>query len=254
MATLIEQNYRIGSISGSSATIYAYLGEFHDSRQRSRAIIGSAFVFGVCCILLPAAAYTVINFGVEFYVPFFDIVYKSWRSFMFVCAIPSMVSYVALIILPESPKFELSQGRQEQTIQILEKINRWNNGGKSAEPLGITEIHEEKTEIENRLRQQEQKQGSFTWMKSMWAQTALLFKPPLLTTTLLACTIQFGIYATGNGFYMWFAEILNRLGNNLDDFTSVRIPICEVISNTRGMNWTETAEPVGFFSIANLRI
>lgn len=171
---------------------------------------------------------------------------------MFVCAIPSMVSYLALIILPESPKFELSQGRQEQTIQILEKMNRWNNGGKSAEPLGITEIHEEKAEIENRLRQQEQKQGSFTWMKSMWAQTALLFKPPLLTTTLLACTIQFGIFATGNGFYMWFAEILNRLGNNLDDFTSVRIPICEVISNTRGMNWTETAEPVGFFSFQML--
>lgn len=240
----MNENDRIGSISGSSATIYAYLGEFHDSRQRSRAIIGSAFVFGICCILLPAAAYTVINFGVTFYVPIVDIVYKPWRSFIFVCAIPSMVSYLALIILPESPKFELSQGRQEETIQILEKMNRWNNGGKSAEPLGITEIHEEKVEIENRIRQQQQKQGNFSWLISMWEQTALLLKPPLLTTTLLACTIQFGIYATGNGFYMWFAEIMNRLGNNLDDFTSVRIPICEVISNTRGMNWTETAEPV----------
>lgn len=168
--------------------------------------------------------------------------------FMFVCAVPSMVSYLAFMILPESPKFELSQGRQEKTIQILEQINRWNNGGKSAEPLGITEIFEEKEEIENRLRQNEQKKGKFWWLISMWSQTVLLFRRPYLTTTLLACTIQFGTFATANGFYMWFAEILNRLGNNLDDFTNVRIPICEVISNTRGTNFSEAIERVEFLS------
>lgn len=167
---------------------------------------------------------------------------------MFVCAVPSIVSYLAFMILPESPKFELSQGRQEQTIQILEKINRWNNGGKAAKPLGITEIFEEKEEIEGRLRQQEQKKGSFWWLRSMWSQTALLFKRPHLTTTLLACTIQFGIFATGNGVYMWFAEIMNRLGNNLDGFTNVRVPICDVISNTR-FNMTEPTEPVWVFKI-----
>lgn len=180
----------------------------------------------------------------EFYVPFFDITYKPWRLFMFVCAIPSIISFLALIILPESPKFELSQGRQAETIQILEKINRWNNGGKAAVPLGITEIYEEREEIENRLRQQEQKKERFSWLKTMWTQTALLFKPPHLRTTLLACIIQFGLFATGNGFYMWFAEILNRLGNNLEDFTSVRIPICDVISKTRNFNMTETTGQV----------
>lgn len=242
----------LGSISGSSATIYAYLGEFHGSKQRSRAIIGSAFVFGICCIMLPLAAYMVINHPYEFYVPFFDIVYKSWRAFMFVCAIPSIISFLALLILPESPKFELSQGRQEQTIQILEKMNRWNNGGRSAVPLGITEIYEEKEEIENRLRQQEMKKGKFAWLTTMCTQTALLFKPPYLSTTLLACFIQFGTFATGNGVYMWFAEILNRLGNNLDDFTHVRIPICEVISKTGASNMTGVVEQVIYSSDLNV--
>lgn len=238
----------VDSISGSSATIYAYLGEFHGTQQRSRAIMGSAFIFGVCCILLPLAAFLVINADVEFYVPIFDIAYKPWRLFMFVCSVPSIISYLAFWILPESPKFELAQGRQQAAIEILEKMNRWNNGGK-APSLEITEIFEEKEEIESRLRQQEEKKGALGFLSTMCSQTALLFKGSYLTTTVLACVIQFMIFATGNGLYMWFAEIMNRLGNNLDSFTAIRVPICDVISNTRNFNATIGAEPVQYFFI-----
>lgn len=33
-------------VSAGSATIYAYLGEFHDTRTRSRAVMGASVVFG----------------------------------------------------------------------------------------------------------------------------------------------------------------------------------------------------------------
>lgn len=185
-----------------------------------------------------------INLEWEFYVPIFDIVYKPWRLFMIVCAIPSILSYLALMILPESPKFMLSQGNQQEAIKILEQINRWNNGGKAAKSLGIEEIYEEAESIEIRLRQQEQKMEKFSWLKSMWTQTAPLFMRPYLRTTILSCTLQFGVYATSNGFYMWFAEIMNRLGTNLDDFSSARVRMCDVISNTTAIQLADESEQV----------
>lgn len=220
------------SISGSSAIVYAYLGEFHDNRQRGRAIMGAALIFGIFCILLPVIAWLVINQEWQFYVPIFDINFKSWRFFLIVCGLPSLVSYIALIFLPESPKFTLGQGDQATTIQILEKINRWNNGGSSAKPLGIEELFEEMETVENRNNLLRSGGKQISLYESLVAQTAPLFSSRYLRTTLLACTIQFGIFATSNGMYMWFPEILNRMANNLDSVTDDRIRMCDVITKS----------------------
>lgn len=219
-------------MSGSSATVYAYLGEFHNNQQRGRAIMGAALIFGICCIMLPVIAWLVINQEWAFYIPLIDVVYKPWKLFLIVSSLPSLVSYLAMIILPESPKFVLSQGKQQEAIEILEKMNRWNNGCKSAKPLGIGEIHEEIETIENRKKQHEIKNTNFYLIKSMWSQTAPLFMPPYLKTTLLACTIQFGIYATSNGMYMWFPDILNRMASSMNENPGEKISMCDVITSS----------------------
>lgn len=192
--------------------------------------MGAALIFGLCCIMLPVIAWLVINQEWAFYIPLIDVVYKPWKLFLIVCSLPSFISFLALMILPESPKFILSQGKQEETIEILEKINRWNNGGKSAKPLGISQIHEELETIENRKYRMEIKDSSFYLLKSMWSQTAPLFMPPYLKTTLLACTIQFGIYATSNGMYMWFPDILNRMASSMSENPGEKISMCQVIT------------------------
>lgn len=72
----------VHSISGSSATVYAYLSEFHDNRQRGRAIMGSAVIFGIACFIVPLLAWIVINQDWQFNIPFIDITYKPWRLFL----------------------------------------------------------------------------------------------------------------------------------------------------------------------------
>lgn len=194
--------------------------------------MGAALIFGVFCILLPVIAWLVINQEWAFYIPIIDVMFRPWKLYLVVCSLPSLLSYLALIILPESPKFVLSHGKQQEAIDILEKINRWNNGGKSAKPLNIGEIHEEIEAIENRKKLLQYKGSRFYILKSMWSQTAPLFMPPYLSTTMLACTIQFGIYATSNGMYMWFPDILNRMASNLIDNPDKRISMCAVISSS----------------------
>lgn len=216
----------------ASATVYAYLGEFHNVQYRSRAIMCASVIFGLTCILLPLISWLVINQEWEFYIPVIDIVFKPWRMFMVVCGLPSLLCFLALLKIPESPKFVLSQGKQDETIAILQRIHRINNGNDSA-PLQISSIIEEIESVENRRRISETKKGGFRIFSAMWAQTAPLFMQPYVGKTVIACAIQFGIFATSNGVYMWFPEILNRMAEHMEENPGQRITMCEVLQLTR---------------------
>lgn len=226
------------SISGSSATIYAYLGEFHSVSQRGRAIMGSAVIFGIMCFLLPLIAWLVINEDWRFDIPFLDITYKPWRLFLVICSLPGFISSVALFFLPESPKFVLGQGKKNEAIEILRKINRWNNGKES--DLGIMELEEEVESIENRERIQKDKNSQFPLLKSVCSQTVPIFKAPYLRPTILICAMMFGIYATANGFYMFFNDIINRFAIQMNNYPGDRIRICDAFHKV-GANLTAMA-------------
>lgn len=216
------------SFSASSATVFVYLGEFHNNKQRSRAIMGSSVVLGILCILMPLVAWGVINQDWQFNIPLFDVVFKPWRLFLVVCSLPGLFSFLMMLYLPESPKFLLGQGKQAEAYEVLQKMYQMNNGKHSKlEPF---EIHEENESIESRQRILESKQSRFPLLTCVWNQTAPLFKPPYLFSTVLICTIQFSIFYTCLGFSVFFAEILNKIASNVGDLTGDRVQMCDVIN------------------------
>jgi hypothetical protein len=108
------QFIHIHSIAGSSATIFAYLSEFHSSRNRSKVLMAASFIYGVSCNYMPALGYLVLNRTFHFHIPLFDIEYKPWRLYLLLCGLPSLVCAILLLVfIPESPKF------------IFSKVNRW---------------------------------------------------------------------------------------------------------------------------------
>lgn len=244
------------SISGSSASIYAYLGEFHTVKHRARAIMVSSVIFGCGCILMPVVAFLVINQQWEFYVPVLGIVYKPWRLFLLVCGLPSLLCAIALLPIPESPKFILSLGRQEETIEILQYIGRWNFG--AGNPRGriiVKTIVEELESIELRQKREANAGGGVgAVLKSMWAQTVPLFQPPYLTTTIIASVMQFGIFINANGMYMWFPEILNRVTDFMNTNPGRHMGLCDILDVTR-RNMTENSivrRKLRYFDVSNL--
>lgn len=222
-------------MSGSAATIFVYISEFHDNKQRTRTIMASSVMYGMTLIFVPLTAYLVINQEWQFYIPFINITYKPWRLFIVVCGIPSAASFITLLFLPESPKFILSQGNKEQAYEIIAKMYRINNGKQSE--FEIFEIFEEPESVENRQRILKCRDSRFPLLKSIWIQTAPLFKRPHLFSTALLCFIQFGVFATSNGFYIFVVEILNKMSANLDSFIDQRMSMCDAI-NMKPINVT----------------
>lgn len=170
------------------------------------------------------------------YVPYINLTYKPWRLFVIVCSLPGFFSALAFIFLPESPKFVLGQGNKKAAYKILQKINRWNNGRKAQ--LEEFEIKEEADAIESRQRNLENKNSRFPILKTICNQTVPLFKPPYLRATTLFCVIQFGIFAVTQGFFMFFAEVLNKMAYNLESFYDDRVMMCDAI-NMKSTNQTE---------------
>lgn len=198
----------------------------------------ASVIYNGMCIIVPAMAWTVINQDYQFQIPLIDLTYKPWRLFIVVCGIPGFVSAMLLIFLPESPKFVLSQGNKTEAYRILQRMNRWNNGKESE--LGEFEIL---SEIESIDSQQQSNEKAQSLLNSVWNQTAPLFKQPYLRSTILLCAMQFSTYSIFNGFYMFYAEILNSMSKNLDSFIDDRMMMCDAI-NANKVN-TSAIENIG---------
>nr|XP_029716305.1 synaptic vesicle glycoprotein 2B-like [Aedes albopictus] len=220
-------------ISGSSATIYAYLGEFHNKRDGSRAIMGASFVFGIGCLMLPGIAFLVINQEWEFSIPFVNIVYRPWRLFLAVCGLPSLLCGLALLKVPESPKFTFIQGNAEKSIETIKWMHKLNTRGKES-ALQIASILEEADVQQTKKHRDETShtKGFAALMKLIWNQTAPLFMRPYLNKTTIICVLQFGIYLSSNGMYMFFPDILNRAAE-LQETGVNRTTLCNAVYATR---------------------
>ena len=167
--------------------------------------MGASFVFGVTCISLPCLAYLVINSGFHIYVPFLDLDYKSWRLFLVVCGFPSLICFVVMLFLPESPKFIFSQGDEENTIKILEKVYSINSG-KNPKHYNVTALIQDAEFKQNSLKASTHHKST-NLLKSMWNQTSPLFMKPHLKNTMIACAMQFGIFTTSNGKHQYLNGI-----------------------------------------------
>lgn len=197
----------------------------------------TSIISGILSLSLPIFAGLVINQNWQFSIPLIGIIFKPWHLFFIVCSLPGLITFLILIFLPESPKFVLGQGEKSTAYEILRRIYEMNTR-KDAE-FETFEMIEEPESIEcRRLRLEHAQKSRCPFLTNVWMQTIPLFKPPYLLATILLCGIQFSIYWTSNGLFMYFVDILNRMAINLEKIQQQRMPMCEII-NFKSMEMTE---------------
>ncbi|XP_053949917.1 synaptic vesicle glycoprotein 2A-like isoform X2 [Anastrepha ludens] len=217
-------------VSGGSATVYAYLGEFHTDKTRSRAMMGSSFIFAIGAMILPMIAFLVINQDWILPMPFLGIDYKPWRLFLLVCGIPGMLCGLSMFALPESPKFLLAHGREAKAIEVLQKMQRWNGGTEDLKLKHILPEEEQPGSMMQLNNKSASKENFATaFMKSMWNQTVPLFHKQYLRITLIVCNMQFWLYVVTNGMYMWFPHIINSMVEFMNSHPGEHKQICQIV-------------------------
>jgi MFS transporter, VNT family, synaptic vesicle glycoprotein 2 len=113
-------------------------------------------------------------------------------------------------------------------LKILEKMYQINNC--SVEKYSVDELIKD-SDYKEAVSQLTARQECcfFDTFKLMWKQTAPLFNNEHLKNTFLACLVQFLIFLTSNGLYMFFPEILNRMAVYSDS----QMTVCEILDATR---------------------
>ncbi|XP_076628278.1 synaptic vesicle glycoprotein 2C [Colletes latitarsis] len=217
-------------IGAPGSLIYTYLGEFHAEKQRVKSICYVGFFWTLSWLILPGLAWIIIPLPISF--QFNGILYNSWRLFLAMIGIPTLMVTLVATRYPESPKFLISQGKTEEALAILRKIYAINTGQHEDEyPVKI--LLPDDTVNTNSNKTALSGSGILTeLLKNIWQQMRSLASPPLLQYALLSWAIyftnMFGYYGLG----LWLPELFNRFENYHNQYPNRTVSVCRLIHET----------------------
>ena len=159
--TLLIVRTIVGFGIGGLTIPFDILAEFTPDEQRGKYLYLIEYYWTAGSVLVPIVAYFTIELA------------HSWRVFVVVCALPCVISLlVGIAYVPESPRWLVLQGKNEEALDILKKAAALN--GKDPEilfPQNCILCDEEQRSLE---RQSEEQKGWGDLFTERWRNTTLL--------------------------------------------------------------------------------
>uniref|UniRef100_A0A182IPZ6 Major facilitator superfamily (MFS) profile domain-containing protein n=1 Tax=Anopheles atroparvus TaxID=41427 RepID=A0A182IPZ6_ANOAO len=225
-------------ISAPSATVFAYLGEFFKTVNRTMVITYASVAVGLSAVFTATTGWYVLSFEWSLALPGTDMILRPWRFLFFVYTFPTLMGAFWLMALPESPKFYLSRGRESEAFAILVRLYLENHPNATANDFPVKHITPEAGQKDRSIRSRGSG-GCWQIASSVWNQTVPLFKRPNLTNFIICCAVQFGLFVVSAGMGLWFPDIINRLTTS----NATGLTVCEALdassSATNGLTFLE---------------
>ncbi|XP_013137783.1 PREDICTED: synaptic vesicle glycoprotein 2A-like [Papilio polytes] len=189
--------------NGPFAVLISYIAELHRTELRARVILLTSLFYTIANTTLPLLAWAMLTHTWDFYLFGGRFVIHSWNLFLLATALVPLLTGLAFLCLPESPKFLMSRGRNAEALEVFRKIYKMNTG-KSKEQFPVTRLVEE--------RSQEQGRGVAA-LRGGAAQLAPLFRPPHAPWLLLMCAIHIGCMFGSNTIRLWYPQLAAMIGS-----------------------------------------
>ncbi|KZC04008.1 Synaptic vesicle glycoprotein 2A, partial [Dufourea novaeangliae] len=214
-------------IGAPGSLIYSYLGEFHAEKQRVKTICYVGFFWTLSWLILPGLAWIIIPLPIT--LQFHGILYNSWRLFLAIIGVPTLVVTLIATRYPESPKFLVSQGKTEEALAILRKIYAINTGNHE-DDYPVKVLLPDETVNLNRNKTDFSGSGVLKeLLKKIWQQMRCLASPPLLKYALLSWAIYFTNMFGYYGFGLWLPELFNRFENYQHLHPNRTVSVCRLM-------------------------
>lgn len=144
-------------------------------------------------LLTTAAGWYVLSLHWMLDIPGTELTIKPWRLLFFVYTIPTLIGAFWLMILPESPKFYLSRGRESEAFEILLRLYLENHPHAALDDFAVKHIAPEAGQKD---RSTSLKRTGSCWKVacSVWNQTVPLFQKQNVINFVICCVVQFGLF------------------------------------------------------------
>nr|CAD7204640.1 unnamed protein product [Timema douglasi] len=172
----------------------------------------------------------------------FNMTFNSWRLYVALCTLPSLMAGILISFYDESPKFLLSRGHSEEALHVLRKIYAVNTG-RHPDTYPVKAITFEKSQVSQKptppptnttLAKQ-----IVDLIVSGCKQATPLFKAPHLTSAALVFSIQFGSLLSMNTIRLWMPQLFFIMEDfsklqaaSVDDHSLNSYSICEMLAYT----------------------
>ncbi|BFZ14245.1 hypothetical protein BsWGS_17284 [Bradybaena similaris] len=231
-------------VGGSMPVVFTYYTEFQHKSKRGAMIsllatfwmAGNIVAAGLAWIVIPRE-YLSFESG--------DFTFHSWRVFVALCTIPSITSAAMFVLMPESPKYLLQVGKEQDAISVLYNVHASNKSKAplQLEALVLTDDHIDSYVAEDVHIIRKSTGGCWRKVRSnmtrLLRSTVILFKRPLMKTTVLLLIINFTLAFGYYGLFLWFPELFSRIEKYGGSF-------CDVQSGNSTSNDSD-CEPPGDF-------
>uniref|UniRef100_UPI00398F7C3A synaptic vesicle glycoprotein 2C n=1 Tax=Pristiophorus japonicus TaxID=55135 RepID=UPI00398F7C3A len=197
-------------VGGSLPVIFSYFSEFQPRNKRGSMVSALATFWMAGNILAAGLAWLVIpRTSLAFQLGY--VHFQSWRLFVMLCSIPSLTSALVYAVgMPESPKYLMEAGREEDALRVFQRMFYWNHRG-SARSFSVRRLVISSPDKSN-IKLYESRAD---WLKQQILKGVdpirKLFSHKLRSTSITLVVIFFSISFGYYGLWMWFPELLKRM-------------------------------------------
>ncbi|XP_071051172.1 synaptic vesicle glycoprotein 2C-like [Onthophagus taurus] len=199
-------------VNGPFVTLTSVLSEYHSSKYRAQVVLFIGLIYGLANMTMPLLAWLIIplNWNVKFLNGTFQL--KSWNFFIIISSFPCIISSIGHFFIPESPKYLMTAGRNDEALKVFRKIFHLNTG-KSIDDYPIKMLINEDKRVINK--------SSIDALKNGFKQIKPLFSRIYLWNFLLIGIIEVGFIMSMNSLRLWLPQIFTILSdyklNNPED-------------------------------------
>ncbi|XP_022189537.2 synaptic vesicle glycoprotein 2A isoform X3 [Nilaparvata lugens] len=216
------------AICGPYSIFVAYLSELFTGKYRDSVIMSTGIFTSIGGIIQPIMAWYLIPKKMHY--DFFNgaIRVNSWRIFILISTLPSIMAAVLTAFCVESPKFLMAQGRRDEALRVFRTIYAINTG-KPAHTYPIKKLRDERRKsviAEQAERRRQISNKALFVISSFWQQITALFKKPHLNNAVHVFSVQFAALLSMNTVRLWMPEFFFKI-EQIPNVTSKMV--CEIV-------------------------
>ncbi|XP_077255282.1 uncharacterized protein LOC143893605 [Temnothorax americanus] len=228
-------------VSGPYASLMAYCSEFYGANGRTKIPILVGFSVSFGCIMNAGLAWLVVPQSWSITLWDSAFVYNSWRLYLSLCGVPTLIGVIGLSFFPESPKFLMTQNRNEDALEVFKGIYSINTGlPKDNYPIrALVDVNLNSTTA----KQSKCQNGVKASLKSGIQQMKPIFLTPYVSRVLLFVTIQFCGMLSVNTFRLWQPQLFATINHFYSLNTNITNPtFCEILDFSTSINANNALE------------